>query len=203
MTSISTKVRERAPTAWTLKVGVGANSPETLADERSGVDWSTIPYSTRDANYQEFTPAQTVAFSKILFTPTDSVEHQANQDAETTVSLLEVDLWGNVANPKGTLRVLQSRQGIVSNGFSPAIGTLLTDAGTITAPNYVRESGEKYPCIGYRLEWFDEAACQWKLDHESDERSFSFTPDGNKAYRLIWGIGWQMCVPNGLVIHIR
>ena len=202
MTSIGSNERRRAPTAWTLKTGVGTGDPETTVDTRSGIDWSTIPFSTRGANYQEFELAQTVAFNKILFTPTNSVAHQEG-DSANTVSLLEVDIWGNVANPKGTLRVLQSRQGIVSNGFSPAIGTLLTVAGTITAPNFVREDGEKYPCVGYRLEWFDETACQWKLDHESDERAFSFTPDGDKAYRLIWGIGWQICEPNGLVIHFR
>lgn len=202
MTSMGSNERKRAPTAWTLKTGVGASEPETLADTRSGVDWSTISYNVRGANYQEFELEQTVAFNKILFTPTDSAAHQAG-DSANTVSLLEVDIWGNVANPKGTLRVLQSRQDIVSNGFSPAIGTLLTEAGTLTAPNSVREDGEKYPCVGYRLEWFDETACQWKLDHESDERAFSFTPDGDKAYRLIWGIGWQTCAPNGLVIHFR
>ena len=167
-----------------------------------GVDWSTISYNVRGANYQEFELAQTVAFNKILFTPTNSVAHQEG-DSANTVSLLEVDIWGNVANPKGSLRVLLSRQGIVSNGFSPAIGTLLTETGTITAPNYVREDGEKYPCVGYRLEWFDETACQWKLDHESNERTFSFTPNSEKAYRLVWGIGYDIFEGKGMVIFIR
>lgn len=201
MTSMGSNERRRAPTAWTLKTGAGASEPETLADARMGVDWSTISYNVRGANYQEFELAQTVAFNKILFTPTNSVAHQEG-DSANTVSLLEVDIWGNVANPKGSLRVLQSRQGCVSNGFSPAIGTLLTETGTITAPNYVRKDGEKYPCVGYRLEWFDETACQWKLDHESNERTFSFTPNSEKAYRLVWGIGWQIYTQNGLVIYI-
>ena len=184
------------------KTGAGASEPETLADARMGVDWSTISYNVRGANYQEFELAQTVAFNKILFTPTNSVAHQEG-DSANTVSLLEVDIWGNVANPKGSLRVLLSRQGIVSNGFSPAIGTLLTETGTITAPNYVREDGEKYPCVGYRLEWFDETACQWKLDHESNERTFSFTPNSEKAYRLVWGIGYDIFEGKGMVIFIR
>ena len=203
MTSMGSNERVRAPTAWTLKTGVCSGEPETLADSRSGVDWSQVPFSTQGANYQEFALDQTVAFSKILFTPTNSAAHTADPDQNITVSLLEVDLWGTVANTNGTLRVVPSRAGIASNGFSPAFGTLLTEAATLTAPVYVRENGEKYPCVGYRLEWLDETTGQWKLDHESNERTFSFTPNSEKAYRLVWGIGWQIYTQNGLVIYIR
>ena len=203
MTSMGSNERYRAPTAWTLKTGVGSGDPETLADSRSGVDWSQVPFSTENANYQEFDLSEAAAFSKLLFTPTDSAAHTENPDQNITVSLLEVDLWGTVANTNGTLRVVPSRAGIASNGFSPAFGTLLTEAATLTAPVYVRENGEKYPCVGYRLEWLDETTGQWKLDHESNERTFSFTPNSEKAYRLVWGIGWQIYTQNGLVIYIR
>ena len=203
MTSMGSNERVRAPTAWTLKTGVGSGEPETLADSRSGVDWSQVPFSTQGANYQEFALDQTVAFSKILFTPTNSAAHTADPDQNITVSLLEVDLWGTVANTNGTLRVVPSRAGVTSSGFAPALGTLLTESGTLTAPVYVRENGEKYPCVGYRLEWLDETTGQWKLDHESNERTFSFTPNSEKAYRLVWGIGWHIYTQNGLVIYIR
>ena len=203
MTSMGSNERVRAPTAWTLKTGVGSGEPETLADSRSGVDWSQVPFSTQGANYQEFALDQTVAFSKILFTPTNSAAHTADPDQNITVSLLEVDLWGTVANTNGTLRVVPSRAGVTSSGFAPALGTLLTESGTLTAPVYVRENGEKYPCVGYRLEWLDETTGQWKLDHESNERTFSFTPNSEKAYRLVWGIGWQIYTKNGLTIYVR
>ncbi len=202
MTSIGSNERRRAPTAWTLKTGVGASEPETLADTRLGVDWSKISYNVRGANYQEFELAQTVAFNKILFTPTDSVAHQEG-DSANTVSLLEVDIWGNVANPKGTLRVLSSRSGVAQTAFAPALGTLLENARTLSAPTFVKENGERYPCVGYRLEWFDEGECLWKLDHESDQRTYSFTPKSEKAYRLVWGIGYQPYGTKGMVVIVK
>ena len=205
MTSMGSNERRPAPKAWTLKTGVGEDAPETIADARSEVYWTTIPFETRGANYREFNLAETVAFNKILFTPTNSVAHESN-DSANTVSLLEVDIWGNAANPKGTLRVLPSRLDLSSTatGFFPAFGTLLTDAGTAEAPQAVMASdGERYPCVGYRLEWFDEAECKWKLDHESSQRSYSFTPDSDKAYRLVWGVGYQIYDPHGLIILIR
>ena len=203
MTSMGANEEYRAPTAWTLKTGIGSGEPETLADSRSDVSWSKVPFSTQDANYLEFDLSEAAAFSKILFTPTNSRSHTADPDQNITVSLLEVDLWGTVANTNGTLRVVPSRAGVTSSGFAPALGTLLTEAATLTAPVYVRENGEKYPCVGYRLEWLDETTGQWKLDHESNERTFSFTPNSEKAYRIVWGIGWQIYTQNGLVIYIR
>lgn len=203
MTSMGSNERYRAPTAWTLKTGVGSGSAETLADSRSGVDWSQVPFNTQGANYQEFALDQAVAFTKLLFTPTNSAAHAENPDQNITVSLLEVDLWGTVANTNGTLRVVPSRAGVTSSEFAPAFGTLLTEAATLTAPVYVRENGEKYPCVGYRLEWLDETTGQWKLDHESNERTFSFTPNSEKAYRLVWGIGYDIFEGKGMVIFIR
>ena len=203
MTSMGSNERARAPTAWTLKTGVGTGDPETTVDTRSGIDWSAIPFSTRGANYQEFELSETASFSKILFTPTDSGAHQSNPDANITVSLLEVDIWGNVANPKGTLRVLSSRSGVAPTAFAPALGTLLENSGTLSAPTFVRENGERYPCVGYRLEWFDEAECLWKLDHESDQRTYSFTPNSEKAYRLVWGIGYQLYGTKGMVVVFK
>lgn len=203
MTSMGSNERYRAPTAWTLKTGVGSGSAETLADSRSGVDWSQVPFNTQGANYQEFALDQAVAFTKLLFTPTNSAAHAENPDQNITVSLLEVDLWGTVANTNGTLRVVPSRAGVTSSEFAPAFGTLLTEAATLTAPVYVRENGEKYPCVGYRLEWLDETTGQWKLDHESNERTFSFTPNSEKAYRLVWGIGYDIFEGKGMMIFIR
>ena len=135
--------------------------------------------------------------------PTDSAAHQSNPDANITVSLLEVDIWGNVANPKGTLRVLSSRSGVAPTAFAPALGTLLENARTLSAPTFVKEDGERYPCVGFRLEWFDEGECLWKLDHESDQRTYSFTPNSEKAYRLVWGIGYQPYGTKGMVVVVK
>ena len=189
MLSMGGKEKDRAPTAWSLTAGVGSATAEL--DAKADVSWSGISYSAREKNYLEFTPDETFGFDTLLFTPINSAAHTSNPDQDYTVGLLEVDLWVNVANPKGTLRVRMCRDGFADEGFEPALNALVSEAGTLTAPKTVEGQDGRYAVSGYRLEKFDFEACRWNLAEESEDRSYDFVPDADAAYRLVWVVPFE------------
>ncbi len=201
----------RAPTAWLLTGAASDDGPRSTIDERTGVSWEG---KTSSNNAYEFTPAHPeIGFCDVRFTPTAS--GVANPSSSTvSVGLMEMRLYVNMANPPGTLRVYVGED-VLDTGFSVADRTLLTEAATVTAPEYaVGKSGaRKYAVTGYRLEKFNLADTAWELVGEvSGTRTYSFTPDASAGYRLTWtheGVGeinpWrlttnasnELCISNG------
>ena len=195
MLSVGGSEVSRAPTAWYLETKAADDSAYTTADSRTGVSWSSNSKDSEATAYQEFTPATVAGFNNIRFRPTSSSAYESNPTASSTtinVGFMEIDLYVNAANPKGTLRVKIGRDGYdTADVFSPALGTLVDTATTITAPKTVTKEGADslYKVVGYRLEKFNETTCAWEQDGDeeyTEALSYSFTPDATAAYRLIW-----------------
>ena len=177
--------KSRAPTAWKLTVSSDGGTFESI-DERLNVDWSN---TTATDNAYEFTPQHPeVGFTDIRFTPTASSVTDPGTSG-ITVGLMELRLNVNMANPPGTLRVYNGND-VLDTGFSVANKTLLSEAATVTAPEFaIGASGAKrYAVTGYRLEKFNLAETAWELVEKVEDgtRTYSFTPDADVGYRLVW-----------------
>ena len=175
----------RAPTAWLLTAATSDSATRATIDERTDVDWSG---KTSSNNAYEFAPAHPeVGFSDVRFTPTASGVSSPGA-SDVSVGLMEMRLNVNMANPPGTLRVYVGGD-VLTNGFSVADKTLLTESATVTAPEYAigKSGARKFAVTGYRLEKFNLADTVWELvDEVTGTRTYSFTPDSTAGYRLTW-----------------
>jgi len=178
----------RVPTAWTVQTKLGENAL-AAADTHSGVNWSGVSFFGQNVNFLSFTLANAVPFDHFRFVPTDSwawSKQNKKTANDLNVGWQEIDLYISAANEKGTLRVKSSKFG--GTGFSPEADTLVTAAATLTAPASALVGDAMYAVTGHYLESFDFDTGRWqyKVGSYSEALSYDYTPDADKAERLVW-----------------
>ncbi len=186
----------RRPTAWTLQVTNTTSNGEYIeVDSQLGVSWENTAYNQKYRNYLEFNLETPVELCALQVTFKDSAAYQEHKDQDLNateirdvldVGLMEFEVFVGVANPRGTMRVMTVLENIDQSEFSHKRESLVNESATITAPQYAVTNSKRYPCLGYKIETFNEETCTWIGSEIVNALSYEYTPDATKRERLTW-----------------
>ncbi len=180
----------RLPLAWKFLVMNQSSSSEfTEVVSVTNAEWPANS-NGEGRNQLECSLDAPFSFTSLQFVPTDSAQAAFYNASGTTgidLSLFELELYVNVANKKGSLRVLVSIQDAPVEGFGDyPHNTIIDESATLSAPEILSTPAGNYPILGYRLETFNEATCTWEGGDIVEGTTYAYTPDAEKRQRLTW-----------------
>ncbi len=194
----------RHPTAWSVDV-INQASDGAFIQVDSHTNYTfTCPTDAGSAgqNFEDFVFETPVPFNTFRFTFIDSLFYQQNLadgTAATTetpdTGLMEIELFGNVANPVGTLRVLSSIANAEQTGFSPEHQSTLDGSLSheLKAPKVVTTADgvSTYGLLGYRIETFNETTLLWETAEYVADTIGEYVweanaENANKRLRFTW-----------------